>query len=49
VFLTRPIAASFVGISALLVLVQVVAWWRKRRLLPPMPRATGDTQELLSE
>ena len=34
VFVSRPIAAAFVGISAVLVLAQVVAWWRKRRLVP---------------
>ena len=30
VFVTRPVAAGFVAASTLLVLVQVVAWWRGR-------------------
>ena len=34
VFLTRPVAAGFVAASGLLVLAQVVAWWRGRRLAP---------------
>jgi TctA family transporter len=33
VFVTRPIAAAFVGASALLVLIQLAAWWRGRRLI----------------
>ncbi len=32
VFVTRPIAAGFIGVSTLLVLAQVVAWLRGRRL-----------------
>ena len=32
VFVTRPVAGGFVALSALLVLVQVVAWLRGRRL-----------------
>jgi len=31
VFVTRPVAAGFMGASALLVLVQVLGWWRGRR------------------
>jgi TctA family transporter len=33
VFVTRPIAAGFVAASALLVVIQLVAWWRGRRLV----------------
>jgi len=33
VFVTRPIAAGFVAASALLVAIQLVAWWRGRRLV----------------
>ena len=33
VFVARPVAAGFVAASALLVMVQVVAWWRGRRRL----------------
>jgi len=32
VFVTRPVAAGFIGVSTLLVLAQVVAWLRGRRL-----------------
>jgi TctA family transporter len=33
VFVTRPIAAGFIAVSACLVLIQVVAWLRGRRLV----------------
>ena len=33
VFVTRPVAAGFVAASALLVAIQVLAWWRGRRLV----------------
>jgi TctA family transporter len=33
VFVTRPIAAGFVAASALLVAIQLAAWWRGRRLV----------------
>ena len=36
VFATRPVAASFVALSALVVLAQAAAWWRARtRATPP--------------
>jgi len=31
VFVTRPVACGFVAASALLVLLQLLAWWRRRR------------------
>ncbi|MFL6695864.1 MAG: hypothetical protein ACJ8GJ_01775, partial [Vitreoscilla sp.] len=31
VFLTRPVAAGFIAASGLLVLAQLVGWWRGRR------------------
>lgn len=40
VFATRPIAAGFVAASALLVALQLAAWWRGRRLVAP-PTAPG--------
>ncbi len=40
VFLTRPIAAGFVGASALLVAIQLVAWLRGRRLAARAPSGT---------
>jgi putative tricarboxylic transport membrane protein len=44
VFATRPIAAGFVGASALLAAIQLFAWWRgrgRRRLLPNLSPPTG--------
>ncbi len=40
VFLTRPIAAGFVGASALLVAIQLAAWLRGRRLAARAPSGT---------
>jgi putative tricarboxylic transport membrane protein len=40
VFVTRPIAAGFIAVCALLVLVQVVAWLRGRRLVAPVASGT---------
>ena len=40
VFVTRPIAAGFIAASALLVLVQLVAWLRGRRLAATPRRGT---------
>ena len=37
VFVTRPVAAAFVAASALLVAIQVLAWWRGRRLVAAPP------------
>jgi len=40
VFVTRPIAAGFIAVCALLVLIQVVAWLRGRRLVAPVASGT---------
>ncbi len=46
VFLQRPIAASFVGLSTLLVLAQVVAYLRRSRVVPIVPQSM---EELVQE
>jgi TctA family transporter len=40
VFVTRPIAAGFIAVCARLVLIQVVAWLRGRRLVAPVASGT---------